>query len=147
MTETDANSKRKGNKKYDHVCVWLFGYHNNFKSRGHQNFCERFMNSYLKFRYQRPFSPSLSLLRVSQRRVKALNCYVQWCHSAFRKYFSKLFWLKLSDATNIKECPCNSACLELEYEPRVSYSKFPDTSIIKLMQKAFNANVSASYMQ
>ncbi|KAL9956691.1 hypothetical protein ACROYT_G038210 [Oculina patagonica] len=48
---------------------------------------------------------------------------------------------------NLTECPCNNACSELEYEPRVSYSKFPDTSIIKLMRNFYKTNVSASYMQ
>ncbi|XP_078348469.1 acid-sensing ion channel 2-like [Oculina patagonica] len=54
---------------------------------------------------------------------------------------------KARKAVNLTDCPCNNACSELEYESRVSYSKFPDTSIIKLLRNVFRTNVSASYMQ
>ncbi|XP_078348643.1 acid-sensing ion channel 2-like [Oculina patagonica] len=54
---------------------------------------------------------------------------------------------KARKAVNLTECPCNNACSELEYESRVSYSKFPDTSIIKLLRNVFRTNVSVSYMQ
>ncbi|KAL9956697.1 hypothetical protein ACROYT_G038218 [Oculina patagonica] len=48
---------------------------------------------------------------------------------------------------NLTECPCNNACSELEYESRVSYSKFPDITIIKILRNVFEKDVSSSYMQ
>ncbi|KAL9956701.1 hypothetical protein ACROYT_G038222 [Oculina patagonica] len=48
---------------------------------------------------------------------------------------------------NITECPCNSACSELEYEAAVSYSKFPDNSIVQILHKFFGKTETSSYMR
>ena len=48
---------------------------------------------------------------------------------------------------NLTECSCSNACSELEYESRVSYSKFPDNSIIEILQHMFKNVHSPRYMK
>ncbi|KAJ7378364.1 hypothetical protein OS493_023619 [Desmophyllum pertusum] len=48
---------------------------------------------------------------------------------------------------NVAECSCNSACSEMEYESFVSYSKFPDNSIIQILHQIYGKNESSSYMR
>ncbi|KAL9956700.1 hypothetical protein ACROYT_G038221 [Oculina patagonica] len=49
--------------------------------------------------------------------------------------------------TNITECSCNNACSELEFEAAVSYSKFPDNSIVQILHDVFGKRESTSYMR
>ncbi|PFX31898.1 Acid-sensing ion channel 1 [Stylophora pistillata] len=48
---------------------------------------------------------------------------------------------------NLSACSCSNACTELEYETRVSYSKFPDNSIIDILHHTFGKKESSSYMR
>ncbi|KAJ7378369.1 hypothetical protein OS493_023624 [Desmophyllum pertusum] len=48
---------------------------------------------------------------------------------------------------NLSACSCSNACSELEYESRVSYSKFPDNSIIKMLHHLYDKKESSSYMK
>ncbi|XP_073245987.1 acid-sensing ion channel 2-like [Porites lutea] len=63
----------------------------------------------------------------------------------FRIYYTSCLF---SDQFNITSCSsCSNACSELEYEPRVSYSKFPDVSIATIFQHYFHRTESLKYMQ
>ena len=62
-------------------------------------------------------------------------------------YVVKYVFLTLLGSINVKECSCRHACSELEYESRVSYSKFPDAQVVKLINEVLGINVSASYMR
>ncbi|XP_032221585.2 acid-sensing ion channel 2 [Nematostella vectensis] len=44
-------------------------------------------------------------------------------------------------------CDCTVPCKEQIYEPRVSYSKFPDITITKILTNHFKLNKSASYLR
>jgi len=48
---------------------------------------------------------------------------------------------------NLTECACSNACSELVYESRVSYSKFPDDSLIEIVHNLLNFNHSPDYMR
>lgn len=48
---------------------------------------------------------------------------------------------------NLTKCSCSNACSELEYESRVSYSKFPDDSIIGILRHLYKNAESSSYMK
>ena len=48
---------------------------------------------------------------------------------------------------NLTECACSNACSELEYESSVSYSKFPDESLIEIVQHFSKFKHSPDYMR
>ncbi|XP_078348652.1 acid-sensing ion channel 2-like isoform X1 [Oculina patagonica] len=48
---------------------------------------------------------------------------------------------------NLKACSCSNACSELEYESRVSYSKFPSDSIIEILHHFYGKLESDNYMK
>ncbi|KAL9956696.1 hypothetical protein ACROYT_G038216 [Oculina patagonica] len=48
---------------------------------------------------------------------------------------------------NLTACSCSNACSELEYESRVSYSKFPDNSIIEILHHYYGKRESDKYMR
>ncbi|KAJ7378365.1 hypothetical protein OS493_023620 [Desmophyllum pertusum] len=48
---------------------------------------------------------------------------------------------------NLSACSCANACSELEYESRVSYSQFPDNSIIEILHNLYGKKESSSYMK
>jgi len=48
---------------------------------------------------------------------------------------------------NLTECACSNACSELEYESSVSYSKFPDESLIAIVHHLFKLKHSPGYMR
>ena len=78
--------------------------------------------------------------------------FFSWRFSKFSKnckmyLLVRYVFLTLSGSINVKECLCSHACSELKYESRVSYSKFPDSQVIKLINEDLGVNVSASYMR
>lgn len=39
---------------------------------------------------------------------------------------------------NLTECDCNTACEQTVYESRVSYSKFPDNTLLRIIGQTYN---------
>jgi len=57
------------------------------------------------------------------------------------------FMFNFLDQVNLTECACTNACSELEYESSVSYSKFPDESLIAIVHHLLKFKHSPDYMR
>ncbi|EDO48320.1 predicted protein [Nematostella vectensis] len=64
------------------------------------------------------------------------------------EYFTVVFQTCLFTArVRSTLCDCTVPCKEQIYEPRISYSKFPDITITKILTNHFKLNKSASYLR
>ena len=65
----------------------------------------------------------------------------------FKCTLIETIYLIFLEQVDLTECSCSNACSELEYESRVSYSKFPDDSLINILQRMATVKHSSDYMR